>query len=297
MATFVTAYNDVWKWFQFDWGTPRILYWQDFNPLDQWDGSADNCTVYQPTSNFDLSWFQVWHEVVCWAFKLYRYWPWDALVQRRTLKFLRSSDWVSWAGSWLVQTLVEERDAISSWQDSYARWAWYFWIDFDEIWDWYDYYKINVSSSDWLINIDSPVFTVSNLNIDSVRHKAWCMWVDGANLHFVDGIRYNEWYTHTIAYDWNYNSYVWTDYAGMIWLDPNTTRRIYYVDEYWYKRRTYQASNWYGYPWWRSVSTDYAGKIWVAQSWNADTGYWHLCFVSSAWDVLRILNWPPWWVA
>lgn len=287
MASFVKEYLNVWKWLLFDWGSRWVLYGSDFNPTDQSDYSADHCTVYQPTSNFDLSWFQPWHEVWACAFEVSRNW-WGAVSWTLWIDFMRSKDWSSWSNTWSM-SWDDEWDNTSSYQ---WKWWWvYFWVDSDEIWSWYRYYKIHVYHL-WYYDWESPQFTVSNLSIDSSTHRSWALWIDWRNICFVDWTEWSRWYKHRIAYDDWYSSNVWSENAWAMWLDGWDNLRIYYVDEYWTKRRTYMSDSRY---WWNiNVWSSRKWYMWVS-NWWADDWYWHLCFIAPNWSKRRILNWPPAW--
>lgn len=293
MVSWTVDHSQVWKWLQNNDGMTWVLYWDDFNPsVPSWFLNASECFAYNQTTNFDLAWFQPWHEVLWFVYEVTEaYWYAPQITHTIHMDFLRSSDWSSWE-TWWYENITDTRDELSSWDFQWKRRYWYAGVDYDEIWEWYTHYKFHVYTNDWAYDLYSPTFTVSNLNIDSTRHPAWFMWVEWSHLCYTDATHYSTWYKHKIAYDWNYNSFVWTDYSWMIWLDTTTTRKIYYVDEYWYKRRTYAARDWYtpSSPW-----TNKSWAIWTSTWWYSS--WWiHLCFVSSAGDKLRILNWPPAWV-
>ena len=292
--------NNIWKWLTVDWSTLINYYWQDFNPTNpSLPSTYSDVWTYWTTTNFDLSWFQPWHEVWCyvWEIRFTDSYSWDIYWE-----FLRSSNgWVNWESLWQYGWSI-------SWSSNSWRFWWmYFWVDFDEIWDWYSHYKVYLHwVGSGLSNISeySPTFTVSNLSIDSTDHYSWYMWVEWSHLCYVDAshyIRWNygrEWFKHKIAYDGNFSEFVWTDYSWKIWLENNVARRIYYVDRYWYKRRTYEARNRYGYTSWQwyRPSNAVEWSIYVSDWWYEDW-YAHLCFVNSNWYLMRILNWPPGWIA
>lgn len=288
--------NSIWKWITIDGSVMQTFYWDDFNPTEfTRPTSFSSVWTSWTTTNFDLSWFQPWHEVWChaWLIDVNSSYTWTLYWE-----FLRSKDWNSWSNTWTISWYLN----VSSWY--YQAWYAYFWVDWDEIRDWYGYYKMHIT---WLSDIDfySPTFTVSNLSIDSTDHYSWYMWVEWSHLCYVDASHYSrwfygrEWFKHKIAYDGNYSEFVWTDYSWKIWLEPDVARRIYYVDQYWYKRRTYEARNWYGYTSWQwyrpSNAVDWS--IYVSDWWDAGDWYAHLCFVNSNWYLMRILNWPPSWIA
>lgn len=282
--------NSIGKWITVDGSVLHNYYWDDFNPTNPTRPSSwSSVWTSWTTSDFNLSWFQPWNEVWCHArqLDLSSHYSWTLYWE-----FLRYNWW--WVNSWTLSWYIDW------WPDVYWWWYCYFWVDDDEIRPWYSKYKVHVY---WLSDIDfySPEFTVSNLSIDSTLHDAWYMRVEWSYLCYTDWTwwelgNYNQWYKHKIKYDSNFSEYVWTDYSWMIWLQTDVIRRIYYVDQYWYKRRTYEAQNWYNYPsWqWRSVWSTYKGKI--RCPWNYDDAsdwYWHLCFVNQNWYLMRILNWNP----
>ena len=304
MSSYSVDYNGNWEWFYDTSGNLVNVYWEDFNFLASWgfDNTDWATIIYNQSNSFDLTWFQPWHEVMVTWSRIIRQWPWQSMYQYYTYDFLRSSNWSSWSTWWSWSPSVYW-GSIDETQYSWRSVGAYNWIDDDEIRPWYNYYKTHVYSSDWLVDDYSPIFTVSNLSIDSTLHPSWYLWVEWSKLCYTDWTWWElwnngYWYKHKIAYDSWYYDNVWTQYAWMIWLESAVDRRIYYVDEYWIKRRTYQASNWYNYTsWqWRYVGTGYKWMIWCP--WNNDSannGYWHLCFVNPSWYLMRILNWPPQW--
>lgn len=294
MATYSCTYINVWKWLQFDGGSTWILYWADFNPTDQSDYSADHCTVYNATTSFNLSWFQPWHEVWACAWEIRRDWPWSSLHQIYWMDFERYN-W-SWSISWSLRYQVDWSTITS---DQYS-WGWgrcYFWIDKDEVWTGYSKYRVHIYSTDSEWSYYSPEFTVSSLSIDSSLHKTWALWVDGNHLCYTDNTwdeiwQNGYWYKHKIAYDSSYSTSVWSSSAWHIWLDSWDNLCIYYVDEYWNRRRTYNSDSWY---WW-NVNV-WSSKKWYMWVWvnRPEDWYWYLCFIAPNWSKRRIMNWPPEW--
>jgi len=297
MATYSVTYNNVWKWLQFDWWTPRILYWADFNPTDQSDYSADHCTVYDATTSFNLSWFQPWNEVWAATTEFQILWPIQAGSTYLYMDFYRSSDWNNWGSP--SRTLSRRIDwpEMDEYHYTFRRYRIYFWVDKDEIWPWYNYYKAHRYTVDGKFSFYSPTFTISNLSIDSSLHKSWYLWVNWNNLCYTDNT-WDEiwqnwyWYKHRIAYDSSYSSSVGSDKAGHIRLDSSDLLRIYYVDEYWIRRRTYPSNERY----WGNVNV-WSSRSWYMWVWinDATQWYWYLCFVWPNWSKRRILNWPPAW--
>lgn len=305
MVTYEVSYNKMWKWLNKSNWTVDNVFGNDFNFNEDWDLLNTSTTaelIANTTTSYNLSWFQAWNEVLAYAFRVVRDdAPAPAYTQYRNMNFLRSSDWNSWESSWADYWMSFNRNAIEYWYWSWSWHAYYVWVDDDEIRDWYTYYKFHAWADDWTWEVYSPTATISNLSFDSTLHTAWYIWIEWANLCYTDWTWWelwnlNKWYKHKIKYDPNYSEYVWTEYAGSIWLEPDVVRRIYYVDEYWRKRRTYEAQNRLDYPSWQwlNVWSSNRGKIWCPWNYDyADAWYWHLCFVNNTWYLMRILNWNP----
>ena len=276
------TYNNIWKWILVDWTVLHNYYGDDFNPTNpDFPSSWSSVSAYQETTNFNLSWFQPWHEVWCSVCVIGLDWySW-----RLYGDFIR--DWrIWWTYYW----------DIGWWSSTKRSVYMYFWIDKDEIRPWYSEYQVHYYTVDWTVDSYSPTFRVSNLSIDSSYHKSWYMRIDWQHLCYTDNTweeswRDGYWFKHKIAYDSSYQESVWTDKAWYIWLWDSLA--IYYVDEYWMKRRTYPSRERY---WWSSRPwTSHTWETWVWE-WSAEYWYGHLCFVNSNWESRRILNWPPWWI-
>jgi len=285
MANFTNVKMQLWKDLK-GWGTTNTINWVDFNPNitrgSSWD-QADSYVIDQTTS-FDLSGFQNWHEV-CVAMYMFENNTWSTTSNTMTIRWEKSTDWWS---SYQLMYYYNRTQTV-------ADWAWYAFysyigIDWDEIWDDSSHYRVRFlqnGSVQQTIN-----FTTSNTSINSTLRRAGYLWVEWHYLHYTDWSKGNwTWYEHTIAVDTSYSSFVWTDHKWYIWLDDSwINRRIYYVDEYWYKKRTYEAGIWY---WWNtSVWTD--SKWYMRVPWLvwASYWYWYLCFVWNNWYKYRIMNWP-----
>jgi hypothetical protein len=294
MGASLTYYN-VWKWVAVDWSLFQYYYWEDFNPTNnerpvRWD----NTTAYQETSNFNLSWFQPWHEVWCWVWQVDNTGD-TTLTFTLNWDFQRYRNWTrstSWSYQW------------SGTLELWWNWGWYmyFGVDDDEIRDWYSQYRIRWiwASSEQDIFLAYSDFTVSNLNIDSNLYNPWCLRLDWAHLYYTDSTWFESgyngyWYKHRIAYDSSVWEYVWREYAWSIWMENSWStamKRIYYVTKSGYKTRTY----WYQERYWWNVNVwnRYRWSIRVP-TWDAEYWYWHLCYVTADGQKLRVLNWPPAW--
>ena len=273
-------YNKIGKWIAADWSTLQVYYGADFNPSPFTRPSRTSVTATNVATSFDLDWFQPWHEVWCWVFVLSA----NASYSGTLWGDFERYNW-SWSFAWDFSWDLEI--------DSWTRWAayMYFWVDEDEIRSWYSKYRIHYYTVDNTVNFYSPEFTISNLSIDSWEYRSWYLWVEWRHLCYTDATLGSRWYKHKIAYDNNYSTLLGGS-EWYIWLDENDNLRIYYVDEYWTKRRTYSSD--YRYD--GNVNV-WSGKKWFMRvsDWDMEDGYGHLCFVAPNWSKRRILNWPPAW--
>jgi hypothetical protein len=282
--TITVDYNQIWEWIAVDGVTKQTFYGADFNPtpftFPSWWSSV---IATNPTTLFDLTWFQPWHEVGCWVIVL-----WSNVNYNTTLYAdFQRYQWgreTSWYYSWTMN--------VAAWGQ--RVWYMYFWVDDDEIWEWYSGYRIHYYTQDNQVNVYSPEFDESWLSFDDTRHRSGYLRVEGSRLCYTDWVRNGtQWYKHKIAYDSSYDTYVWTDYAWAIRLDSGDNLCIYYVDEYGIRRRTYSSDAWY---WWNV-------NVWSSNSWymrvcgspDGEDGYGHLCFIAPNGSKRRILNWPVSW--
>lgn len=280
MANPTITYHSVWKWISLDGSLFFNFYGKDFNPTVPSFPSWSTAAAYAATSSFNLTWFQPWHEVWCYVWLFNTDGATGTLYIESSLQAYRS--WgrsTMWSYDWSWQT-----DGSSTYM-----WYMYFWVDYDEIWDYATQYRIVTNrelGSYWENGIINN-FTVSNLSIDSTRHPAWYLWVEWTHLCYTDAsYSSTRWYKHTISYDEWYSW--WSGDPWYIWL-PNTSsdKSIHYIDAYGTERRTYQSDARY---WW----TSYAGTSWYMRvpTGDANYGYAHLCFIDYSWQKRRILNWP-----
>ena len=289
MANPTLSYSKVWRWISIDWSLFYNFSGKDFNPtVPDFPDSWETVTAYSPVASFDLSGYQPWHEIWCYVRNITTdNVSWDLEVY--------SMLQASWNGGW-----HKVWDYTWNYYTTKQLYAWYmyFWVDYDEIWDYATNYRISTTwSLDNYWNSGTPdyvYFTVSNLDIDSTRHTSWYLWVEWNNLCYTDAsYSHNSWYKHKIAYDSWYSTYVWTNKAWHIRLRPWDNSRICYVDENWYSRRTYPADPRY---WWNvNVWSSRAWYMWVSDGQSQEDWYAHLCFIAPNWNKMRILNWPTRW--
>lgn len=289
MANAVMYYNWIGKNVLNNWSVYYEVYgnmfWQTLP--NTW---AVSYTVFRMSweSSYDLQWFQPWHLVLWYVPILASNWDsWSYNISA----YLQYNDSWTWRSTWDVATW--------SWTTStnqVRKWLWVIWIKSNNIRPtFWNQYRIYTTWSVWSYTWTDKIlnFTVSNLSVDTNVYQPWNMMVDWANIVYADVY----WAKHIIAYDGNYNwSYAWSSKAWFMWLDPDVIRRLYYVDEYWYVRRTYEASNRVNYTsWqWRSVWSSYRWSIWT---WKADSTWAvrYLCFVNNNWYAMRLMNWNPNW--
>lgn len=284
-------YTWIGKWIDVDGSLFQYYYWEDFNPTNKTRPTSwETCEAYEPTSTFDLDWFQPWHEVGCGIFILNNDWDSNATFTM-SWSFQRLKNW-TWSTSWTYWWTSKTIKA----HDRYAGYM-YFGIDDDEIWSWYTSYRIRWiwAASTWDTWEVYSNFYVSNMDIDSSLYPSGCLRVDWSHLCYTDWTWWGEWYIHKIAYDSNVYQYVGTEYKGYIWMEDSwatAMKHIYYITEYGYKTRTY----WYQQRYWgnRNVWTRYAWSIWIP-TWDETYWYGHLCYVTAEGQKLRVLNWPPAW--
>jgi len=282
------SYNKIGKWVAVDWRVIQNFYGVDFNPtVPSRPSEWDSVSAVDETTSFNLSWFQVWNEVFCSVFKLestdnyenYLYWGFEMYYNN----------------TWLETTYVWFDLAIA--RDGYRWWYSYFWVDSDEIWPSSSRYRVHYYTSDWVIDFYSPEITVSNLSFNTRFRDCGYLRVEWKNLCYTDGAQ-STWgdggYKHRIAYDSSFSeSSAWDPWY--IRLESDDILRIYYIDEYWTKRRTYSSDSWYG--WNVNVWSSKAWYIRASDAAYADDWYRYLCFIAPNWSKRRIMNWPPEWYA
>lgn len=293
MATISAYYLNTWKTLYAEWQSYTI-FWRDFNPRqsDIPDPPLDDKTSRTTSgeTSFNLSWFQNGNEVCFWVIVLDfdGFEEWD--IARLDMIFQKYDG--GWQNAWWTYWWDIELVSDDCWT---AYWN-YVGIDSDEIWTGATRYRFLYQVECNGVYEEFPKeFTISNLSFDDSLHPAWYLWVDGANLNYIDGTNSSSWYKHIINQDTSYSaSFVWASKAWYIWLPSSTSDdHIYYIDENWYKRRTAASQtrfeSWDSYAW-----TSKAWYMWVSDHPRAEYWYAHLCYVNKGWYKRRICNW---WVA
>ena len=283
-------YNWLGKEVLNDWSTYYEVYG---NMMGQTDPNVSSISYTKLRmsweSSYDLQWFQPWHTVLWYVAILASNqdsWSYNVTA------YLQYNDGWTWRSTWIYTP--------RSWTTSTNQVRKFFWqigIKNNEIWTtFWNQYRLYTKWYVWSYTWTDVIknFTVSNMYFDdTIYSNPWTITVNWTNLVFVDIY----WAKHIIAYDGNYSWWrPWTNYSWFIRLDPWTARRLYYVDEYWYVRRTYEASNWRNYTsWqWRQVSSSYRWSVWTWSS-SDNSAARYLCFVNNSWYMMRLMNWNPNW--
>lgn len=295
MAT--VTLNNIWtgKSLLYDWSVAYTIYGRDFNPRysdipeppSDWD---ENTIGASWETSFNLSWFQPGSEVCfCSMVATFENVSSDGETLNVDMVFQKYSWWWQNAG-WIWSDSYSIEDGDIRW------WYWYVGVDVDEIWTNASRYRFLVQLyGSWTSAEYTAEFNVSNLSFDDSLHPSWYIWVDGANINFVDSSYSSvRWYKHIITQDSSYSpTYVWTGKAWSIWIPSWTDSHIYYIDENGYKRRTnpsqtrFDEGN-------SSAGSSKSGYIWVSDGYYAEDWYAHLCYVNGSGFKRRIINW---WVS
>jgi len=271
------TYFQLWTGVDNQNGTTFEITGKDFNPSEptsffQW--SAYRRTNAAPTN---LTGYRYWHEIVVAVAERTNN-TWAVITAELKIAFLMPWGNV-WTYSFGSQTLA-------------AGWWWYTWYSYAGI-D-YDEFETNWTGTIAMYadtdQLASTNITWSNYDTSwNSKHTGseWALWIEWANIHYVDW----NWYEHLIDNDASYSSFIWTSKSWYMRLDDGGDhRRIYYIDENWYKRRTYLADNWF---WWSSsVGVSKKWYMWAPAIEDANYWYTYLCFVWNNWYKYRIMNWP-----
>lgn len=290
MADITMHYIGTGKSLVYNWSVAYTIFWKDFNPRrsDIPDRPADFDTDARVSweTSFDLNWFQVGNEV-CFCLPIF-YITWLSWVTiTYEMAFQKYKNW--WQNAGWTDSFTDTYSAEAYWK----IWWYYVGIDDDEIWTDATRYRFLFTATWWWVSRQfTAEFTVSNLSFDSTLHPSGYMWVDGLHLYFTDGTHWSSGYKHRINYDSSYTAVnVWTDgNSWCIWLpDSSNDNHIYYIDQYWYKRRTNTSQTWFD----ENNQSAWSGNKWFMWVSNGGMNDWygHLCYVNSVGFKRRITNW------
>lgn len=240
-------YNNIWKWLSVDWSVVFDVYWKMFDPNLPSVPSYDEISVHNPTTSFNLLWFQPWLEVSLWLIE----------IANRTSSYI---EWVAYCymqqriwGSWVT---ADSSEVYLWWVDLPAEsggeyylqsfWVW-MWVDPDEYRPWITEYRYK-----WELAWDtfySPTVTISNLSFDTSAHPAWYLWVEWDNLCYVPPSYYSgssdTGYKHIIMEDYWYSG--GSGDPWYIWIPSSSSdHHIYYVTANGYVHRTKESYEWSG---------------------------------------------------
>lgn len=284
--------NWIWKWLICDWSVLFDIYWKMFEPnVPELPDGWSQVSVHNPTTNFDLSWFQQWNEVCLSVIEVSNhtsdYYLWDI--------YCHFQQW-NWSGRdttvdmWLwYADLPPEEDWTYRSRCAYA----WMWVDPDEFRPWITQYRFRweICGEDFY-----KTCTCSNLSIDTDPHPAGYMWVEWSNLCYVPPCYYSgssqTWYKHMIQPDpW----YSWSSWQTPwhIWIPSSSSdHHIYYVNEYGIVSRTKESYAWSGGS--SSAWSNTEGFIWLIPSTSStpeQAWYNYLCYVDWGWYKRRMWVW------
>ena len=283
MATPDFYYYWMWKSITFNGSTLFTAYWADLSPQHPTYSWSWNWLKATEERDFNCSWFQAGNSVLAYT---WTYVSWE-VVWTVTIDLYLFTQW------W-TKLSFERHNTLSL----SANWVWRtYWEIAIENWQIRDYdddYRLyfQATHSGWYTSTKYLDFSVSNMYADTEEYEPWMFTVIWTNLVYTDW----RWYRHAIQYDSNYSwSYAWTNKAWSIRIQTWVVRRIYYVDQNGYVRRTYEADNRYGSTsWqWASAWSQYAWALWTWSSWASWASGKYLCFVNSNWYKMRLMNWDP----
>lgn len=274
-------YNNIWKWLSVDWSVVFDVYWKMFDPNLPSVPSYDEISVHNPTTSFNLLWFQPWLEVSLWLIE----------IANRTSSYI---EWVAYCymqqriwGSWVT---ADSSEVYLWWVDLPAEsggeyylqsfWVW-MWVDPDEYRPWITEYRYK-----WELAWDtfySPTVTISNLSFDTSAHPAWYLWVEWDNLCYVPPSYYSgssdTGYKHIIMEDYWYSG--GSGDPWYIWIPSSSSdHHIYYVTANGYVHRTKESYEWSG-----GSSPVWSGKSWYIRMTPSTSSrpeqawYNYLCYV------------------
>ena len=277
---------ETWEWIYQD-STIMYVYWKMFDPdVPTRPSWWDTVWVVNETSNFNVSWFQKGNEVYACVLEI------DCTSSANSVKITATLQQWDWSNriDWWVTDLWYWDLSDQYYYSFRTRW----WIDNDEIWEDYTQYRVKFHFSTW--ENFYKIFTVSWFDYDCEPKTAGMLWIDWINLCYTDWTNWwDTWYIHKIAPDsWYSWGNVWSDYAGHIWIPTSATdNHIYYIDEFWEKRRTNESrQRQQSYN--RRVWSQYKWAIWT-RKWMATTNEWvwysYLIYVDWWWYVRRQGNW------
>lgn len=261
------------------------IYWQDYWPNIPSITSiawANRWTSWE--TSYNLAWFQVGNQIVIY---LFTFLSGTASGTASVQLYLQKYTW------WRQNTGTNGSWSISMGQNSVFSWTMAIPIVRHGIWNDATDYRVlmywSIGSESWFSQLDE--FSVYNFWADTSEHNEGMLWVQWANLCYTDGYGYK----HNITYDSDYATFVGSQYAGHIRIDPSVIRRIYYVDQSWYKRRTYEADNrFWSTSWqWASVGYWYRWCLWTVWDWWYAGWSRYLCFVNPNWYKMRLMNGNP----
>lgn len=280
MALTVT-YNNVWKWLSVDWSVVFDVYWKMFDPNLPSVPSYDEVSVHNPTTSFNLLWFQSWLEVSLGLIEIANRTSSD--IEWIAYCYMQQRIWGSWVTADSSEVYLWWVDLPAESGGTYylqSFWVW-FWVDPDEYRPWITQYRYK-----WELAWEtfySPTITISNLSFDTSAHPAGYLWVEWDNLCYVPPSYYSgsnkTGYKHIIMEDEWYSG--WSGDPWYIWIPSSSSdHHIYYVTSNGYVHRTKNSYEWSG-----GSSYVWSGKSWYIRMTPSTSSqpeqewYNYLCYV------------------
>ena len=277
-------YYWMWNKITSDGNVILDAYWADLSPQHPSAAWSWNWLQASGERTFNCSWFQVGNSVLGYTFT---YVSWGVAGNVVVNIYLTDTNW---------NKLPYER-RVEVWYlpaNNYAKYYTELALLPTQLWSNVSNYRLFFQATHSAAPTDTKYleFSLTNMYFDTSTYSPWMMTVSWTNLVYTD----YEWYKHMIQYDSNYSwSTVSSSNAGKIWVQNWVVRRLYYVDQYWNVRRTYEADNRYwSTSWqWAYADTSYKWALWTGSSWASWASARYLCFVNSGWYKMRLMNWNP----
>lgn len=276
----ITITNHLAKWFSNKSTWTKMTWWKtSFNmPVTN---IFDSNAIYTETewmldaiwedTNFSLTWFQAWWEVIAWSSVFTIYWPfawWNITIKQ---------EWKnpSWTVLFTNQTTINFPSLATSSDWSSYQLASNQWVASWEIaWNWT--YQL-VSTASWVISWTTTTnFTISNCPDTATTYTPWMMWVEWNDLRRTSA----NWHIHTVTWNvvaspWATAWYIWSNSANWDIFWTWTSWNVY-VWPVLFRQFASAFSNW---PSPAVVSWQTQWMIWM------DSNFWyeHIWYIAQDW--------------
>ena len=128
-------------------------------------------------------------------------------------------------------------------------------------------------------------YTIANMPSVTEADSGY-IWVEGANICFIDAVKVTRGYKHIIKHDWTIYS-TWKT-PWMMWVGTTNHGKICYIDSWWNERKTH-TGNIHGSPWnsEQTISWKTPWMMWVSGN---SGNYAYLTFIGYDGNGYRIMN-------